>query len=157
MTMQSASEKAAFWELDLENEKQPVPLPLSVQPCICTSEIVDIGILEEQQDLQMPIKEADIRPGGKYHSILKLFFWFEASELWTTATGWLLKDDLVVTATHCVYNNNQRATRVKAYISYSAILKPTEISAGEQRFVKRIALPLKWINVETEQNDVAFL
>ena len=67
MTMQSASEKAAFWELDLENEKQPVPLPLSVQPCICTSEIVDIGILEEQQDLQMPIKEADIRPGGKYH------------------------------------------------------------------------------------------
>lgn len=132
-------------------------VPPSAQPCICTSGIVDIGIFEEQQDIRMPVKEADVRPGGKYHSILKLFFWSGASEAWTTATGWLLKDDLVVTAAHCIYNNNQRATCVKACIGYSASLRLTDISAGEQRFVKRIALPFEWIDAGTEQHDVAFL
>lgn len=64
MTTQSASEQVAFWELDLENEGQPVH---SVQPCIRTSGIVDIGIFEEPQDIRIPVNEADVKPGGKYH------------------------------------------------------------------------------------------
>lgn len=188
MPTQPASEEVAFWELDLENEGQPVPVSHSVQPCIRTSGIVDIGIFEDQEDVRIPVNEADVKPGGKYHgsnaslppqlpslpskppkadrlkksynaAIVKLFSRFGASETWTTATGWLLKDDIVVTAAHCVYNNSQRATSVKVCIGYNAKgSKDANVSAAcEQRFVNRIALPLEWITAETEPHDMAFL
>lgn len=67
MTTQQASEEVAFWELDLENEGQPVPVSHSVQPCIRTSGIVDIGIFEDQEDVRIPVNEVDVKPGGKYH------------------------------------------------------------------------------------------
>lgn len=88
---------------------------------------------------------------------MKLFFQFGASA-WTTATGWLLEDNVVVTAAHCIYNHGQRATCVKVCIGYSTSLEnANNAAAAEQRFVGRVMAPLEWINEETEQHDVAFL
>ncbi|OQU98653.1 hypothetical protein CLAIMM_04405 [Cladophialophora immunda] len=157
MTTQPVLDSIAFWELDVEDERQSVPLPDSVQPLIRTSGTVDIGIFDEQKDVRTPVNEADARPGGKYHSIVKLFFRFGGSETWTTATGWLHKDDIVVTAAHCVFSHDRRATCVNASIGYSTSSEKANISTAEHRFVKRIAAPLEWINTETEQHDVAFL
>ncbi|KAI5863267.1 ATP synthase F1 [Durotheca rogersii] len=152
--MEPGYEKVAFWELDLEAEGRPAPAPHSVQPCIHTSGVVDIGIFQEPKDIRVPAQEVDRGPGGKYYSILKLFFRFGASEAWTTATGWLLKDDLVVTAAHCLYHDGQRATCIRACIGYNA---SSEDAAGDQRLVTRVALPLEWIRDKTEARDIAFL
>ncbi|KAK6537417.1 hypothetical protein TWF694_011604 [Orbilia ellipsospora] len=157
MTAQSLSEKVAFWELDHKNEGQPISIPSSVQPCICTSGTVDIGIFEEPEDIRIPVEKADVKPGGKYHSILKLFFRFGASQTWTTATGWLLDSDIVVTAAHCIYEDNQRATCAIACIGYDANPETTDISTGEQRLVSRVVMPFEWIASENEQHDMAFL
>jgi hypothetical protein len=90
-------------------------------------------------------------------AILKLFIQYGASKTWKTATGWLSKDNIVVTAAHCIYDHGQRATCVQALIGYNAVQENANISTVEQRFVKRIAAPLEWINAESEQCDVAFL
>lgn len=91
---------------------------------------------------------------------MKLFICSEASKTWTTATGWLLEDDLVVTAGHCVLLDDQHAGCVRVCIGYSAgsgESKDSDALCDSQRFVARIALPFAWSDVKAEQSDVAFL
>lgn len=93
-------------------------------------------------------------------AILKLFLYFGATKIWTTGTGWLLNDDLVVTAAHCVYNKHEKVTCVIVCIGYGVTSGPTLLSADKQRFVKRIGLPLEWTEAGTgqlDQLDIAFL
>jgi V8-like Glu-specific endopeptidase len=149
-----ASEKVAFWELSLEDRSSPH----SVQPSIHTSGNVDIGIFDEQRDIRTPVQEADLQPSGKYRCVLKLFFRSAAAETWTTATGWLLKDDLAVTAAHCVLEGDgQRATCVRACIGYGAGSSNAGEPSSNERFATRIALPFEWSSARSEQFDVAFL
>ncbi|OJZ80635.1 hypothetical protein ASPFODRAFT_223337 [Aspergillus luchuensis CBS 106.47] len=68
--------------------------------------------------------------GGKYHSIVKLFMRYEGQEpddqRHAMGTGWLVRDDTLVTAGHCAFDWSQnngkgfcRVTEVKAYIGYN--------------------------------------
>ncbi|EXV04914.1 peptidase S1 domain protein [Metarhizium robertsii] len=145
-----SADTVAFWDLDVGTERQAAPVSDSVQPLIHTSGTVDIGIFDEQKDIRTPVNEADAKPGGKYYSIVKLFIRFDASETWTTATAWLYKADVLVTAAHCVFSHGQQATCVKAYIGYTA-------GPAGHRFVKRTAVPVQWMDRQTEQHDMAFL
>ena len=70
---------------------------------------------------------------------------------------WLVKDDLVVTAAHCIYNRGEQATCVKAYIGYDTRAGNDGISALQKRLISRITLPLDWVNAGAEHHDVAFL
>ncbi|KAF5703979.1 ATP synthase F1 [Fusarium globosum] len=156
---QTGSEKVIFWELD-PSVQQPIPAPNSVEPCIRTSGVTDIGIFTGEQDIRTPVDEMNFQPGGKYHSIVKLFICSEASKAWTTATGWLLENDLVVTAAHCVLLNDQHASCVRVCIGYSASsgeYKDSDALRDNQRLVARIALPFAWGDAKFEQSDVAFL
>ncbi|KID70811.1 extracellular metalloprotease, partial [Metarhizium hybridum] len=150
MTTQPVADTVAFWDLDVGTERQAAPVSDSVQPLIHTSGTVDIGIFDEQKDIRTPVNEADAKPGGKYYSIVKLFIRFDASETWTTATAWLYKADVLVTAAHCVFSHGQQATCVKSYIGYTA-------GPAGHRFVKRTAVPVQWMDRQTEQHDMAFL
>lgn len=183
MTTQPVADTVAFWDLDVGTERQAAPVSDSVQPLIHTSGTVDIGIFDEQKDIRTPVNEADAKPGGKYYcllpwppplpsqspilllrpqqirrltltsdvvAIVKLFIRFDASETWTTATAWLYKADVLVTAAHCVFSHGQQATCVKSYIGYTA-------GPAGHRFVKRTAVPVQWMDRQTEQHDMAFL
>ncbi|RSM18265.1 hypothetical protein CDV31_002991, partial [Fusarium ambrosium] len=55
---QTGPEKIVFWELDLGVE-QPSPIPNSVEPCIRTSGVTDIGIFTEEQDVRIPVDRVD--------------------------------------------------------------------------------------------------
>jgi len=88
---------------------------------------------------------------------VKLFIRYQATDTWTTATGWLSRDDLVVTAAHCVLNGDQHATCVRVHIGYSASSEGTGASSDNQRSVARIALPSAWSDAKAEQSDIAFL
>lgn len=63
---QNGSEKVIFWELDPSVE-QPLPAPNSVEPCIRTSGVTDIGIFTDEQDIRTPVDKMNFQPGGKYH------------------------------------------------------------------------------------------
>lgn len=88
---------------------------------------------------------------------MKLFIKYQTSDIWTTATGWLSRDDLVVTAAHCVLNGEDHATCVRVHIGYSASGNSGATSPETQRFVSRIALPSAWSDAKAEQSNIAFL
>ncbi|KAF5673546.1 ATP synthase F1 [Fusarium circinatum] len=77
-------------------------------------------------DSRIPVQISDIRPGGKYYSIVKLQIKFEkqlsSDNRWAQGTGWLIASDLVITAGHCTYDhtyNFGKAVKIRAYIGYN--------------------------------------
>ncbi|KAM3495434.1 hypothetical protein MY3957_001245 [Beauveria namnaoensis] len=150
-------EKVAFWGLEPCNAKQASDLPDQVEPCILGSGVTDIGIFPEDDDVRIPVNKEDVNPGGKYHSIVKLFIRNQPSGNWTTATGWLCRDDLVVTAAHCVLQGDQHATCIRVCIGYSASSKGAGASSDNQRSVIRVALPSAWSDSSASASNMAFL
>ncbi|GLB11773.1 hypothetical protein AtubIFM57258_008643 [Aspergillus tubingensis] len=102
-----------------------------------TSEAVEsfFGLHEEGneavfEDYRELVNRKHFAPGGKYHSIVKLFMRYEGQEpddqRHAMGTGWLVRDDTLVTAGHCAFDWSQnngkgfgRAIEVKAYIGYN--------------------------------------
>ncbi|GAA89749.1 ATP synthase F1 [Aspergillus luchuensis IFO 4308] len=102
-----------------------------------TSEAVEsfFGLHEEGneaifEDYRELVDRKHFAPGGKYHSIVKLFMRYEGQEpddqRHAMGTGWLVRDDTLVTAGHCAFDWSQndgkgfgRAIEVKAYIGYN--------------------------------------
>ncbi|PQK08512.1 hypothetical protein BB8028_0001g05860 [Beauveria bassiana] len=150
-------EKVAFWGLEPYNAEQASDLPDQVEPCILGSGVTDIGIFPKDDDVRIPVNKEDVNPGGKYHSIVKLFIRNQPSGNWTTATGWLCRDDLVVTAAHCVLKGNQHAACIRVCIGYSASSNGTGASSDNQRSVVRIALPSAWSDSCASPSNMAFL
>lgn len=89
-------------------------------------------------DERKPVYPKDIQPGGIYRgkdiyitsvvtqeltidqAIVKLFIRFENQDKkdgrWFSATGWTIRDNIVVTAAHCIYNQSLglgRAVEIK--------------------------------------------
>ncbi|KAI0441903.1 ATP synthase F1 [Xylaria telfairii] len=154
---QTVADKVAFWELEPDDAAQTSVVPQLVEPCIRSSGMTDIGIFPEEKDVRVRVDKADLQPGGKYYSIVKLFIQYQASDTWTTATGWLVRDDLLVTAAHCVLDGDNHATRIRVHAGYSAGSENTRTSFGDQRSVARIALPSAWTEAKAEKSDIAFL
>ncbi|KAM0335043.1 hypothetical protein ACHAQA_000077 [Verticillium albo-atrum] len=76
-------------------------------------------------DDRVRVIKQDFMPNGVYRSIVKLFLRFEKQaedDPWAMASGWLIRDNLLVTAGHCAYDHAHglgRLLHVKAYIGYS--------------------------------------
>ncbi|KLP08933.1 uncharacterized protein Y057_15037 [Fusarium fujikuroi] len=104
------------------------------------------------------------RPGGKYHSIVKLQIRFEGQDASDTrhaqATGWLIMPHLIITAAHCVYDHTHdfgKAVQVRAFVGYNG--KNSVDQAGVQfRRGLKVVVPKDWIISDTNRaSDVAFI
>ena len=79
---------------------------------------------------------------------------------WAMGTGWLIRNDLLVTAGHCAYDwksNFGRCVQVKAYIGYdgkdSAARSDVQFRSG-----KKIVTTGGWLkSAENRVNDVSFI
>jgi hypothetical protein len=91
---------------------------------------------------------------GRDEAIVKLFIRIGRS--WTTATGWLLRNDIIVTAAHCVYvynNYDEHATSIQAVADFYRAEQQT-------RSAKRVVVPREWTESHLgthSKHDVAFL
>ncbi|KAG9495747.1 hypothetical protein J7337_012305 [Fusarium musae] len=105
----------------------------------------------------------DYRPGGKYHSIVKLQIRFEGQDASDTrhaqATGWLIMPHLIVTAAHCVYDHTYdfgKAIQVCAYVGYNGKNSIDKPGVQFRRGLKVVILK-DWIISDTNRgSDVAF-
>ena len=75
-------------------------------------------------------------------------------------TGWLIKDDVFVTAGHCSYDwgyDMGRALEVKAYIGYDGHQSERDPNV-QFRHVKRIVTTQGWVTTRGEKSsDVSFM
>ncbi|KAL9044417.1 MAG: hypothetical protein Q9214_002442 [Letrouitia sp. 1 TL-2023] len=154
--------KAVIWDIDTTSKeviKESIsgPAPISLE-----------GIAETafNPDLRQKVEEEHYTPGGKYRSVLKVHARYggqdEKEKSWTAGTGWLIEDDLVVTAGHVVLSpeNRGRAVYLNTYAGYRG-LDSIGSSVGEQivqkRQGKRIAVPEAYFNNKNDTYDVAFV
>ncbi|KAL4950612.1 hypothetical protein BDW69DRAFT_197119 [Aspergillus filifer] len=117
---------------------------------------------QRDDDDRSPVNRRDILPGAKYRAIAKLFLRYENSEedTWNVATGFLVRDDLVVTAGHCVYDWNYdlgELTEVKVFIGYTG-RQNVENPEVEFRVGKSVATTPDWMEKGgRKEADLAFI
>ena len=79
---------------------------------------------------------------------------------WAMGTGWLISDDVFVTASHCSYDRAyqmRHATQVKAYIGYGGH-DPENSPTVQSRLVKRITTTKGWLKAgASKPYDVSFM
>ncbi|KAF5230824.1 hypothetical protein FANTH_13675 [Fusarium anthophilum] len=115
-------------------------------------------------DSRKAVLNDDIRPGGKYYSIVKLQIKFEkqlsSDTRWAQGTGWLIADNLVVTAGHCAFDhtyNFGKAHKIRAYVGYKG-----KGSIGQQdvqfRQGRKIVTTKEWLSSDINRaNDVSLI
>ncbi|RDW87140.1 trypsin-like serine peptidase [Aspergillus mulundensis] len=115
-----------------------------------------------EQDNRTSVNRRDILPGGKYRGIAKLFLRFENSDqdTWVIATGFLVRDDLVVTAGHSVYDweyNLGELIEAKVYLGYTG-KQNIDNAEVEFRSGKRVATTPEWMEKGGRREaNVAFI
>ncbi|KAL3457918.1 trypsin-like cysteine/serine peptidase domain-containing protein [Aspergillus heterothallicus] len=115
----------------------------------------------EYEDNRTSVTKKDVLPGGKYRSIVKLFLHYDnqSRDEWAVATGFLIRDDLVVTAGHCAYDRSYdlgRLEQAKVYIGYTG--RPNVNDAEvEFRSGQNVATTNEWIDGEHAEADLAFI
>ncbi|KAF5974706.1 glutamyl endopeptidase [Fusarium coicis] len=115
-------------------------------------------------DSRKLVDPKDYRPGGKYHSIVKLQIRFEGQDASDSrhaqATGWLIMPHLIITAAHCVYDHTYdfgKAVQVRAYVGYNGKNSIDKPGAQFRRGLK-VVVPKDWIISDTNRgSDVAFI
>ena len=71
-------------------------------------------------------------------------------------TGWLIDEDLVVTAGHVIYDSNDKwggLSSMKVYIGYNG----NDTSEREYRYGKFVAVPTEWLKDSNAKYDVGFV
>ncbi|OJJ43573.1 hypothetical protein ASPZODRAFT_28233 [Penicilliopsis zonata CBS 506.65] len=111
-------------------------------------------------DRRNKVARQHILPGGKYRAICKLFMGFSGSKGFEyMGTGWLITQDIVVTAAHCLYDSDGGYLRyIKVYIGYegpedSALRR----NACEKRLGKIATIPAEYIKTGHTIHDVGFI
>ncbi|KAF4947081.1 hypothetical protein FGADI_10711 [Fusarium gaditjirri] len=145
------------WLLD-SVDKNPAIKKLDIGP------VVDNVETALADDSRTPVAIDDIKPGGKYYSIVKLQIRFEkqrsGDSRWAMGTGWLIEPDVVVTAGHCAFDhtyNFGRAVQVRAYIGYNG---KDSVGPGGAQFRKgiKIVTPKEWIASDINRaHDVSMI
>lgn len=78
---------------------------------------------------------------------------------WAAGTGWLIKDDLLVTAGHCVYdweNNMGRVSHIKAYVGYKG---KSSVGTSDVQCVtgEKVVTHSAWVNGRKRVHDFAIV
>lgn len=97
--------------------------------------------------------------------IVKLFLRFQGQQdgaSWAMATGWLIEDDVLVTAGHCANDwshNYGRLSHVKAYIGYSGKEAVSEANQVQMRMGIKVATTKSWLTKGStdSRGDVSFI
>jgi V8-like Glu-specific endopeptidase len=93
---------------------------------------------------------------------VKLFLRYQnqkAKDPWAMATGWLIKDNIMVTAGHCAFDWTHkmgRVTQVKAYIGYNG-KKSTGDRTVQFRKGKRVVTTSEWLTQPDRAHDVSLI
>lgn len=74
-------------------------------------------------------------------------------------TGWLIGDDLIVTAGHCLYDHQSNGlflAYIKVYFGFSG---PLSVTDGQtvNRYGVRAACPTEYIKAKSSTHDVGFV
>ncbi|RSM18264.1 hypothetical protein CDV31_002990 [Fusarium ambrosium] len=107
---------------------------------------------------------------GKYRAIVKLFLLYEGQEkelvdddaTWPMATGWLVSEDVVVTAGHCAYDYSHglgRLVKVKTYVGYRGHATVFDPERVEHQCGTAVATTSGWINTigGDEASDISLI
>ncbi|KAJ5636305.1 uncharacterized protein N7484_009618 [Penicillium longicatenatum] len=111
-------------------------------------------------DRRSKVSPMHIQPGGKFRAICKLFMRFSRNKKYDyIGTGWLIANDIVVTAGHCLYDNNGGYLEsIKAYIGYQGP-EATALQRNqcEMRLGRIAVLPVMYIKTSHTLHDVGFI
>jgi V8-like Glu-specific endopeptidase len=168
---------AGTWDL---NPSSPAPPELTLDGP--TDHEDSILLMDER----VPVSPEDIQPGGKYRctfptlpltaryladhfpAIVKLFIRYAGQEpedsRYSMATGWLVRDDILVTAGHCAFDWSLkdaeglgRAVEVKAYIGYHGKASVNDRTVQFRHGI-RVVTTEGWLQSgNNRNNDVAFI
>ncbi|PYI31880.1 hypothetical protein BP00DRAFT_342888 [Aspergillus indologenus CBS 114.80] len=116
------------------------------------------SVFEDERQL---VDSMHLAPGGKYRSIVKLFMHYAGQSpndtRYAMGTGWLIRDDLLVTAGHCAFDWKEgfgRANEVKAYIGYNGKGSIDDPSANVQfRHGVRIVTTEGWLQSSSNRHN----
>ncbi|KAH0536484.1 hypothetical protein FGG08_006637 [Glutinoglossum americanum] len=155
---QMADTIAARWDLKDTDSEAPEEAAFFPYSNGHDESIVD---LDDSRTL-VPKKEYS-HNDSKFRSVVKLFLRYEKQKTgdpWAMATGWLIKEDLLVTAGHCAFDWSHkmgRLTHLKAYIGYDG-----KGSIGDEsvqfRKGKRVVTTSEWLTARGDRaHDVAFI
>ncbi|PYH83242.1 hypothetical protein BO82DRAFT_411721, partial [Aspergillus uvarum CBS 121591] len=116
------------------------------------------SVFEDERQL---VDSMHLAPGGKYRSIVKLFMHYAGQSpndtRYAMGTGWLIRDDLLVTAGHCAFDWKEgfgRANEVKAYIGYNGKGSIDNPSANVQfRHGVRIVTTEGWLQSSSNRHN----
>ncbi len=90
-------------------------------------------------------------------AICKLFMGYTNSSKTYIGTGWLIADDLLVTAGHCSYDLNLGFLKwMKVYIGYAG---PESVKAKtcQYRQAASVAMPAEYLKAASVTHDVSFV
>ncbi|KAJ8124263.1 hypothetical protein O1611_g9378 [Lasiodiplodia mahajangana] len=158
---QSPATRVPIWDL-LPNEHTEKEAPENTE-ALLSLRAGEESVIGTDERVLVPSRE--FGPGGKYRSVVKLFLRFEAQEIddpWALASGWLIRNDLVVTAGHCAFDHSHglgRLTHVKAYIGYHGNESINDPSYAVQfRTAKQVVTTQNWLeDGSNEAFDVSFI
>ncbi|KAJ7860688.1 hypothetical protein B0H14DRAFT_2744005 [Mycena olivaceomarginata] len=160
------SVKAATWRLELPDSTSPE-----------STEPPDDHSLESiyfNGDGRKRVEDTNFQNGGVYRSIVKIQSRFQdpvTKEFkWLMGSGWLIRDDVLVTAGHLVYNRTHNycaVSQIKCYIGYNGAQSvPSqdlpftyEGIAAQARYGSKVITPESWTTDEVapRRHDVAFI
>ncbi|RPA76935.1 trypsin-like serine protease [Ascobolus immersus RN42] len=116
------------------------------------------------KDRRVPVHLDDIVNGGKYQSIVKLFYRYagqnpaENNGTWAIGTGWLIRPDLLVAAGHCVYDTTSQFGRISEINVYLGYHGKNALDSGGVQFRRgsKVATSLSWLaSKDNKMNDLA--
>ncbi|KAK6505718.1 hypothetical protein TWF481_007610 [Arthrobotrys musiformis] len=139
---------AAAWDLSVPEYVKNVYLEdFTVQPLLYRRGHSET--LLEPFDVRFRVDKADYAPGGRFEAICKLFLRYSNSESnWhTSATGWLITLDVIVTAGHCAYDWSYglgHLVEAKVYIRYAG-KESVDSGESELRYGKYVTVPTEYL------------
>ncbi|KAK8143158.1 hypothetical protein G3M48_007621 [Beauveria asiatica] len=115
-----------------------------------------------QEDKHKPVDLEDFQDGGKYRSIVKIqsLWGDERTGKWTMGTGWLVREDIVITAGHNVFSATHKcqASRIQCWIGYRGHSLISD-SSVQHRSALNVVTTESWLgqHSDRERRDLALI
>ncbi|KAM3508318.1 hypothetical protein MY11210_006787 [Beauveria gryllotalpidicola] len=152
-----ASDGLVTWSLEGNQKEESVKSIIHEDDGIRAIEAVS-----GQEGKRIRVDLGDFQNGGKYRSIVKIQSrWGDKKTgTWTMGTGWLAREDLVITAAHNVFSatHNCQASRIQCWIGYRGV-SITDKSSVQHRNALNVVTTESWLRQRSdrERRDVAII